>query len=401
MRALIAEIDRVVAEGNCSGCGACLLLDDGLELQIADDGFSRPVQSGPTTAAPDAAAAFRASCPGRIVRAGNEPGAERHPTMGPVVAVWRAWAADDAVRLAGSSGGTLTALADWLRSSGRATRVTGVAAAKDARRTVPISITTREQALASAGSRYAPVAGSLPRPGGATVAAPCRVSAMRALGEDHRRSELRDEILLSFYCAGTPSQGATDALAEQLVGEGPAAALRYRGDGWPGRFAVTGATGSTASLGYEESWGAHLGRALHPRCKLCPDGVGESADIVAADLWDADARGYPVFDDGAGTSALIARTRRGYDIILAAVEAGVLIVHPMRIERLAAVQPLHVERRSTLAGRMLGAVVAGRRVPRYRGFRLVALALPRWRLALRAARGTWHRLRAPRLGQPS
>lgn len=401
MRTLIAEIDRVVADGNCSGCGACLLLDDGLELQIGSDGFSRPVQVGASTAGPDAVVAFRASCPGRIVRAGHDRDAERHPTMGPVVAVWRAWAADDAVRLAGSSGGTLTALADWLRASGRAARVTGVAAAKDARRTVPISITTREQALASAGSRYAPVAGSLPHPGGATVAAPCRVSAMRALGEEPGQQALRDEILLSFYCAGTPSQGATDSLAEQLVGAGSATALRYRGDGWPGRFAVTAESGETASLGYEESWGAHLGRALHPRCKLCPDGVGESADIVAADLWDADARGYPVFEDGAGTSALIARTRRGYEIVLAAVEAGVLVVHPMRIERLAAVQPLHVERRITLAGRMLGAVLAGRRIPRYRGFGLVALALPQWRLALRAARGTWRRLRAPRVEQPS
>lgn len=401
MKALKSEIERVVADGNCSGCGACLLLDDGLELEIGSDGFSRPVQARPSTADPGAAAAFRASCPGRIVRAGHERGAERDATMGPVVAVWRAWAADEAIRLAGSSGGTLTALSDWLRASGRATRVTGVTAAPDARRTVPIAITTREQALAAAGSRYAPVAGPLPALGGATVAAPCRISAMRALGGEHGQQQLRDEILLSFYCAGTPSQAATDSLSEQLVGAGPATVLRYRGDGWPGRFTVTAESGATASLDYEASWGATLGRALHPRCKLCPDGVGEAADIVAADLWDADDRGYPIFDDAAGTSALIARTRRGYEIVLAAVDAGVLVVHPMRIERLAAVQPLHVERRSTLAGRMLGAMLAGRRIPRYRGFGLLALAMPRWRLALRAARGTWRRLRAPRVTQAS
>ena len=132
---------------------------------------------------------------------------------------------------------------------------------------------------------------------------------------------------------------------------------------------------------------------MHPRCKLCPDGVGESADVTAADLWDADERGYPSFADQAGVSALIARTPRGYQLVLDAVAAGVLVVHPLRIERLASVQPLQVERRRTLAGRLLGARLAGRRVPHYRGFGLVALALPRWRLALRAARGTWRRMR--------
>ena len=386
MRGLLQQVETVVAAGNCSGCGACLLLDSGLQLQLGTDGFSSPALVGASAEVPDAASIFQRSCPGLVVRAGRAPEAERHPTMGPVVAAWRAWAADDAVRTAGSSGGTLTALATWLRESGRASRVIGAqAASPDARRTVPIAITTREQALAAAGSRYAPVTGALPEPGGATIGQPCRISAMRAQGTD--------EILLSFYCAGTPSQSATDALAAELGVDGPATSLQYRGDGWPGRFTVTGTGGTTGSMSYDESWGSRLGRQVHPRCKLCPDGIGESADITAADLWDADDRGYPTFEDQDGVSALIARTARGYQLVLDAVEAGVLVVHPLRIERLAAVQPLQVDRRRTLAGRLLGARLAGRPVPRYRGFGLVSLALPHWRLSLRAARGTWRRMR--------
>lgn len=391
MRQLLEQIDEVVQSGNCSGCGACLLLDPGLRLRLGADGFSSPVLEGPSAQVADAASMFHRSCPGLVVHAGASPEAERHPTMGPVVAAWRAWAADDEVRRAGSSGGTLTALALWLRESGRVTRVIGTEPGTvDARRTVSVAITTREQALASAGSRYAPVTGSLPETGGATIGQPCRVSAMRAQGSD--------EILLSFYCAGTPSQAATDTLAAELGVEGPATTLRYRGDGWPGTFRVTGGDGSSGSLSYDKSWGSRLGRQVHPRCKICPDGVGESADITAADLWEADERGYPVFDtteisDAAGVSALIARTPRGYRLVLEAVAAGVLVVHPLRIERLASVQPLQEERRRTLAGRLLGARLAGRRVPRYRGFGLVALALPRWRLTLRAARGTWRRMR--------
>lgn len=382
---LLHQIDEVVRNGNCSGCGACLRLDAALKLELDEFGFSRPVQVGPSTAGPRAAEVFAASCPGRIVRAGREPDADRHPTMGPVVASWRAWAADPEVRRAGSSGGTLTALAAWLTETGRVARVIGTKPGADARRTVPIAITSRAQALASAGSRYAPVTGSLPAPGGATIGAPCRISALRAMGPD-------DEILLSFFCAGTPSQRATDDLAAELGVPGPAQQLQYRGDGWPGRFRVA-ADGAEGTMSYEQSWGERLGRQVHPRCKLCPDGVGESSDITAADLWDVDDRGYPSFADAEGVSALIARTARGYQLVLEAAAAGVLVIHPLRIERLAAAQPLQEERRSTLAGRLLGAVLAGRRVPRYRGFGLVSLALPRLRLSIRAARGTWRRTR--------
>jgi coenzyme F420 hydrogenase subunit beta len=383
---LDAEITRVVAAGNCSGCGGCLLLDSGLRLELDDDGFGRPMRLGASTAAPDAAERFRSSCPGLVVAAQNPPGSVRHPTMGPVVAAWEAWAVDPEIRRAGSSGGTLTALASWLVSTGRAASVTGARSSPvEARRTVSVTITSRDEAIAAASSRYAPVTGALAHDD-AMIGLPCRVAAVRAQGGE-------SPILLSFFCAGTPSQRATDSLAQQLGSSSPSS-LRYRGDGWPGRFTIRREDGATASLDYEESWGAHLGRDLQWRCKICPDGVGESADIIAADLWESDERGYPVFGERDGVSALIARTARGRALVEEAISDGVLVAAPLAIERLAAVQPLQVERRSTLAGRLLGARLAGAPTPRFRGFGLFGLALPRWRAVLRVARGTYRRRRA-------
>ena len=386
---LDTEIARVVAADNCSGCGGCLLLDAGLALELDDAGFARPVRVGPSTARPDAAARFATSCPGRTVSAHHDPAAERHPTMGSVLGAWEAWATDPEVRRAGSSGGTLTALSAWLTASGRASHVTGAApSAVDARRTVSVTITTREQALAAASSRYGPVTG---RPGdvhpdSAIVGTPCRVAAVRALTPGEAAP-----LLLSFYCAGTPSQLATDTLATELGAAGPARTLRYRGDGWPGRFTVSRSDGSLASLSYQESWGEHLGRAVQWRCKICPDGVGESADVVAADLWESDDRGYPSFSEREGVSALIARTPRGLALVHDAIAAGVLEATPLDIARLAAVQPLQVDRRETLIGRLIGAILAGGVVPRYRGFGLARLAFPRWRETARVARGTYRR----------
>jgi coenzyme F420 hydrogenase subunit beta len=415
-------VAQVVASGNCSGCGACTLLDPGLRMRLDDEGNLRPAPVDATDAAateapaepapsplPDAEAVrrFEAACPGVGVHAVRPAAGQRHPTMGPYLRVWMAWATDAEVRYRGSSGGALTAIAAWLLETGQAARMVGATAdPEEPRRTVSVSILTREQALATAGSRYAPTASaSRPEallPGTVMVGKPCEVSAVRALTTDRGSRSDDDPVLLSFFCAGTPSQHATDRLAAELgspLGT-PVKDLWYRGRGWPGRFTVERPDGTSSDASYDESWGSTLGPATQWRCKVCADGVGESADITAADFWSSDERGYPVFADGAGRSALIARTERGYDIILRAVEAGVISVSTIEMDELAAVQPLQTTRRSTLAGRLAGARLAGVPVPRYRGFGLLALALPRLREVVRVARGAYRRARARRSPEP-
>ncbi|MCD2440993.1 Coenzyme F420 hydrogenase/dehydrogenase, beta subunit C-terminal domain [Agromyces sp. SYSU K20354] len=396
---LDAAIRRVVERNACIGCGFCTSLDPSLELRLDADGFLRPHRTGAAgTVAEDAARTFEQACPGCRVDAVRPPGSRRHPTMGSYFGVWEAWASDEAVRYRGSSGGALTALHGWLLESGRASRIASASVGSEPRRTVPVTITTKEAALAAAGSRYAPVGVLSNRDtwsSEAITAKPCEISAVRAAaGASGRPSDAEHAILLSFFCAGTPSQDATgDLLARlEVPADGPVDELWYRGRGWPGRFTVRTAR-AEASLSYDESWGDVLGPATHWRCKLCPDGVGESADVVAADLWSVDDRGYPVFTEGPGSSGLIARTQRGLEAVNAAAAAGAIVVRSIRMSELANAQPLQRKRRLSLFGRLLGSRLAGVRGPRYRGFRLWALALAHPRLNLRAARGTRARIR--------
>lgn len=409
-RRLDAAIGRVVQRNACIGCGLCTALDPSLELRLDADGFLRPHRSGgleEVGVRPGAARRFERTCPGCRVDAVRPTRSRRHATMGSYFGVWEAWATDDEVRHRGSSGGALTALHGWLLDTGRASRIAGASADAEPRRTVPVTIMTREAALAAAGSRYAPV-GTLANPelamADAVTAKPCEISALRAMGAGgagEPRGAPDDAydapapLLLSFFCAGTPSQHATEQLLERLgVADGARLdELWYRGRGWPGRFTVRSSRGP-ASMSYEESWGEVLGPATHWRCKLCPDGVGESADVVAADLWRSDERGYPVFAEGPGSSALIARTPRGLEAVRAAAAAGAIALRPIRMSELASVQPLQRNRRISLFGRLLGSRLAGRGVPRYRGFRLWALAISHPRLTVRAARGTRNRVRA-------
>ena len=402
------EIAAVVRSGGCSGCGACCQIDGNLTMTLDAQGYARPVRlddAGSPSTLDDATAVqqFRQSCPGVRVEAVRPPGAVRHPTRGPARATWRAWAADEQVRHSGSSGGVLTALAGWLSERGDTAQVVGAAPSpEDPRRTVSVRIRSRAEALASSGSRYGPVSNASARsaldPAGAFVGKPCEASAVRSLALARGQEP---PLILSFFCAGTPSQQATDDLVDELgmPQSAQVTSLRYRGAGWPGRFVARGDDGTEVSASYHESWGLHLGRTVQWRCKICPDGVGESSDISAADLWRTGARGYPQFDESPGVSALLARTERGLRVVAEAVEAGVLVVEPIDLAELAAVQPLQNKRRETLLGRTLAARLAGRRPPRYRGFGLFRLAMRRPSETLRTARGTYARVRRSTLPQ--
>ncbi|MFC3398999.1 Coenzyme F420 hydrogenase/dehydrogenase, beta subunit C-terminal domain [Microbacterium amylolyticum] len=364
-------------------------------MRESADGFLRPVaENGHTKSSRDTIKQFNRVCPGRRVSAPVvEEGGSHHEIFGRYISVWRAWASDPEVREQGSSGGVLTALTAWLADTGQVTSTQAVAASTCApNRSVSVRITTRQEALSAAGSRYAPVAaleGTSLSSENALVGKPCEIAAARAITSESQGSA---PLMLSFFCAGTPSQHATDSLVRKLGLEtNNLMSMRYRGGGWPGYFTAIDPDGREESLSYAESWGAHLGRDLQMRCKLCVDGTGEASDIAVGDFWETDSAGYPLFSEGDGESVAIARTHRGDDVIRRAAEAGVIIVEEVTLDDLIAVQPLQVKRRRTLAGRLLGRRLAGYRVPHYPGYSLAPHFTKRAVLNLRTAAGTFLR----------
>ncbi len=391
-------IARVVDNGNCSGCGACALLDTGISMKLSPEGFMRPVrESTGEPSSDDPVRDFARVCPGRVVSSPRPAEADRHSQLGSYLESWAVWATDPDTRFRGASGGVLTALSLWLTQSGRAATVFGAGPDANPSRTVSVRITDRETAMAAAGSRYGPVAalassGALD-PRNAVITKPCEASALDRLLKE--RGEEERPLILSFFCAGVPSQHATDDLVRELgVPDGEElTGLRYRGSGWPGRFTATTAS-REVSTDYRTSWGDRLGPTVQWRCKICPDGVGESADLAACDYWETDENGYPLFEEGDGRSGLLVRTERGREVLHAAMEAGVLEGQRIAAPGIAAVQPGQTWRRENVWGRLVGARLAGRRVPRYLGFPLRRLALEDPRRTVRAIRGSRRRARA-------
>jgi coenzyme F420 hydrogenase subunit beta len=389
-------INRVVTNDNCSGCGGCSLVSDRVSMTLDASSYSRPVVEGTARGKLDSAEAkmFERVCPGVRLHAPDPVGASEHPTFGRHVSSWRAWAIDPEIRHRGSSGGVLTALSVWLLESGKTASVVGSASdAVRPTRTVPVRIMSRDEAMQASGSRYGPVSNlTAYQPdarSNALVGKPCEVSAAQQYHDAIGTPADERPVSLAFFCAGVPTQDATDRLVETLGANlSEVTAMKYRGEGWPGEFKVTLADGSTRGISYEESWGKHLGKQLQWRCKLCPDGTGAHADIAVGDYWDADEKGFPVFGEQDGVSVAIARSERGHKLLLEAANAGVIAIEKLDLDLVANIQPLQVKRKRLLLGRLIGRVLSFRRIPLYSGYHLVRLARPYLRQTYSEAVGT-------------
>ncbi len=375
------SLARVARGDLCAGCGACAAIAPGrVAMDLAAPGFLRPVQSGALTAAEDARVAEVCPGLGQVVEAESRTD---HVLWGPFVAMHTGWAADPRLRHAGASGGALSGLLVHLVESGTVEAVlqTGADPARPWGNAPALS-TDRAGIEAAAGSRYAASAPLAEVPAcvasgrrHAFVGKPCDAAALRALAARDPDVARAFPVILSFFCAGVPSErGAREVLAALGTPPDEVAAFRYRGQGWPGRATATLKDGSERSMSYHESWGGVLSRHVQHRCKVCADGTGTAADLVCADAWESDTEGYPLFEEADGVSLVVARTPLGAEILAAAVAAGHVAVQPFDPAGLAAIQPGQRERRRALLARLLALRLALRPVPAYRGLHLVAAA---------------------------
>ena len=374
-------LKRVARGDLCSGCGGCAAIaPHAIAMAENADGFLRPSQTDVVSKTEDDL--FAKTCPG-LVQEVDAHGRTDDPLWGPYIAMHSGAATDAELRFAGASGGGLSALAAWLISSGTVEAVVQVAADPDrAVGNIATISRTREDVLAAAGSRYAPASplSILPDiPSDikklAFIGKPCDAAALRARAANDPAIAARFPVILSFFCAGTPSlKGAEAVLAALETSPPDAAAFRYRGNGWPGQATVTRTDGTTSAMSYHDSWGEILSKHVQHRCKICADGTGVAADIVCADAWESDAAGYPLFEEADGSSLIVARTAKGVDLLAQAKAAGVLTLAPFAVPTLAAIQPGQRNRRRALAARLAALRLTGRPVPRYRGLKILAAA---------------------------
>jgi coenzyme F420 hydrogenase subunit beta len=411
LTAAILTTDEIVQAGLCIGCGLCVSVvgSDRLHLVTTPEGRERPMPIDSLSELENAV--VNAICPGLQIHGAVEDelpqDTETDLIWGPASKIFIGYAADPTVRYRGSTGGVLTALGQYLIDSGRVKFVLHVTAARDSpmRSERKLSFDAVD-VLEGAGSRYGPAAPlidfevilSRGEPF-ALIAKPCDVTAVNNLARhDVRVGELL-RYRLALVCGGASDLTKSEELLAQFgVGKDQLRLFRYRGYGNPGPTRIETDDGRAYEVTYQELWEDESKWMIQPRCKICPDAIGESADIVASDTWPG---GGPTGEDE-GFNGIIVRTRRGRELFEAAVAAGALIVE-RRIDfrELDNFQPHQVRKKRAVWARFTGMQAARLPVPQTSGLRTACCArLNSLTENLSEARGARTRARQGRLGEP-
>jgi len=102
---------------------------------------------------------------------------------------------------------------------------------------------------------------------------------------------------------------------------------------------------------YNSFWGEESTWRVPFRCKICPDAIGESADVAALDTW----RGGSPKGEDEGFNAAIVRTKKGLDLMYDAAKAGFIhIGDKLKIEDIDDFQPHQVNKKKAVYARHLG-----------------------------------------------
>ncbi len=378
----------IVEQGLCIGCGLCQSVAPAgvIGVRKVPSGYEAPVVVGPLTH--ETVDTIYDVCPGTRVDGlpvrlqDNRTNVD--PVWGPWQRIVRAWAGDPEVRHRGSTGGVLTALAQFLLDSGRVDFILHArASATEPTFGEPTLSFTSTEVLDAAGSRYGPTAplrhitDVLDRGQPfAVVAKPCDIGALRNWARHDPRVDELVRYWMTMVCGGYGPPEFTRGFLDRIgIDPDEVTGFRYRGYGCPGPTRVETAD-RVEEHHYNDYWGDDASQWSLPwRCKICPDGIGESADIAASDTWPGGSPDREESETDLGTNAIIARTSAGRDLLTAAADVGALVVEcDITPDDMTTYQPHQMRKKFAAGPRHDALAEAGRIKPVTSGLRLTELA---------------------------
>jgi coenzyme F420 hydrogenase subunit beta len=403
----IRDLETVVKSGLCTGCGICESVAgrEHVEMQLSSIGQLRPRVKRPLPRALEERAL--AACPGvEVVGPAEQPGIRMSPVWGPIASLQRGWAADPKIRWHAAAGGAMTALGVYLLESGQVDAILHVRASEsDPLQTDAQVSRTREEVIAGAQSRYGPASPlvhvhRLLDEGVrfAVLAKPCDISAVRALQRVDARARDNIRACVTMFCGGVPSLRMAHAIVRHHgVEPGEVTLFRFRGEGWPGPMRTVTADERTFDVSYDEAWydpAATWTYDMQWRCKVCPDAIGEVADVSCPDGWVM-LDGEPLHEEGPdGVNLVIARTDTGRRLVEAAAQAGYLETAPCSHAELDVMHRDHYPRKLSAPVRALGMRAGGQPALRIRRYRtLTVTRRAGLRATVSALIGSWRRVR--------
>ncbi|ELE42929.1 Coenzyme F420 hydrogenase/dehydrogenase, beta subunit C-terminal domain [Escherichia coli] len=365
----------------CTGCGLCSsVYSKSISMALSEKGFLRPKVIEKSVL--DIELPF---CPGAGLYI-EKHDSQNNILWGNINNCLVGFSSSSEVRYRGASGGVLSQIGIYLLENKLVDGVIhiGVDSNDPLKNIIKVS-KTKAEIVCNAGSRYSPAAplekilqiiGENGNKKYAFIGKPCDVAALRVFISNNKHYANNIPYIFSFMCAGTPSiEGTYEILRKFHIKKEDLISFRYRGDGWPGVTKAVDRHFGEKKMSYNESWGNILGKYLQKRCKICPDGIGEFADIVCADAWHGDKSGYPNFEEKDGRSLIIIRTTVGVDLINQMLMSNSITTESFNINELNTIQPAQRHRRQSLFARLLAMKLMFLITPKYKGFSLFSNAM--------------------------
>ncbi len=325
--------DDVIDRGLCTACGTCTavcsqhsLVMVGEEVSPGEELRARAIQSC------NSCGMCYACCPGERVEMAE---LERRFLGGSSVSAQQllglyrnryvARASDDAMQIAGASGGTAAALQIYALENGIIDGVLGVGYSAE-KPWVPTAVfsRTREEILATQGSKYThcsvndalrDLAEKKLRV--AVVGLPCHIHGIRKMQALMGRTQLARSVVfvIGLFCAENRfTKGAEHIITRRMgVPLDQVARISYREGAYPGAFTVWDKAGQTYAIPYPDQL-TFLWMHTRPRCRICWDYTAEVADISLGETQHLDKK--------TGHNAALVRTDIGAEIFDGAVKAG-------------------------------------------------------------------------------
>ena len=378
----IDALHKIVEDGMCLGCGLCAALSgDAIKMARGDDGDLRPFASEDFTDAQ--MGLVHEVCPSLRVEGLPEAISKQAPyhdvIWGPYHEMSLGYANQPAIRHQASTAGMLTMLAIYALDKGLVDGVLHVRAS-DSRDESPANFgiatisRTAKDVIQASGSRYGPTAALLGIEevlGGdevfAVVAKPCDLNALRNLAHHDNRVNDRFKYWLTMLCGGfQPDEAFRSFLQDHGLDEAGLSEVRYRGYGCPGPTSLTYDDGAEKAFHYLDFWGEDESQWSMPlRCKICPDGIGEAADLVAGDAWEGASPDRYESQTDLGFNSVITRTTKGAALYEDAIKDGYVSKSEIvDCDYMSSVQPHQVVKKLAGQARAEGMIAAGSVAPR-------------------------------------
>lgn len=398
------NVTDIVRAGLCAGCGLCASLagPDKISMGLNIKGNMRPLVLQPIDE--ETNRKILATCPGvTLTGPGTPEGVSTHPVWGPIRQMHRSWSAEAKVRHHAAAGGTLTGLGRYLLDSGEVSAILHVRASTKQPWLTEAQISrTPDEVYSGAQSRYGPAAPLLhvkalldAGESFAVIAKPCDISAMRSLARIDPRVDQQVKYLLTNFCGGVfNAQIARAMIRFHGVDESEVETFRFRGDGWPGSHRVQTKDGRNFDMSYDSAYtpARPWGYDMQFRCKICPDAVGEVADISVPDAWIL-RDGKPIYDEAPGQNVAVVRTERGANLLARAAKDGYLELAPVSMTELDQMHGNHPDRKVGAPGSFFAMSVLGQPRPKVSGYRpSVSMRRAGPRLLFKQFRGTVRRI---------